>query len=222
MECDGSEAVFLDAEFVEGDEIIELSIYSLDRNEIYHRLFKPLHYATWDASVHHITPDMVADAPRFSDELPRIQTIINDTRHVGGFAVENDISHLRHQGVTGLDSKSVIELRSWFWINYGLHNGIDLFQGVSLVSVASCLGVGFGDDGAHSASGDTRATLDAFLILFERFREANGMAAHDFNSVVEAFNNVFEREKLEYDRTHAEGYAILMKIGDGYALRVKL
>jgi len=215
------QTVFLDAEFVEGDELIELSIYALDRNQVYHSLFKPARYTSWDSSVHHITPDMVADASLFADELPRIQAIIDRASHIGGFAVENDISHLRNQGVHGLDRKSIIELRNWFWINHGRHNGLDLFQGVSLASVASSLGVDFGSDGIHSASGDTLATLDAFLILLDRFKSSCGLEEADFDSVIGAFNELYTRERLEYDRIHAEGYAALLRIGEGYALKVK-
>ena len=33
--------LFLDAEFVDNQEVIELSIWSVDGREIYHRFFKP-------------------------------------------------------------------------------------------------------------------------------------------------------------------------------------
>lgn len=214
-------AIFLDAEFVEGDELIELSIYSFERKEIYHSLFTPFRYKTWDSSVHHITPDMVAEAPLFSEELPAIQQIIDGASHVGGFAVENDISHLRYQGVTGLDGKSIIELRNWFWLMHGRHRGFDLFQGVSLASVVESLGVSFGEEGMHSAGGDTLATLDAFRLLLDHFIGSRNMHGADFDSVIRAFDEEYEREKLEYDRNHAEGYAMLLRVGAGYALRVK-
>lgn len=214
-------AIFLDAEFVEGDELIELSIYSFEREEIYHSLFKPVRYTEWDSSVHHITPDMVADAPAFSAELPAVQRLIDAASHIGGFAVENDIFHLKAQGVAGIDEKPVIELRNWFWINYGRDNGLDLFQGVSLATVVGNMGVSFGEEGMHSASGDTLATLDAFRLLYDKYVVSRTLAGEDFDAVVGRFNEEYAREKLEYDRNNAEGYVVLVRVGAGYALRLK-
>lgn len=217
--------VCLDAEFVDGDELIELSIFALDRRPVYHSLFHPVRHKKWDSSIHHITPDMVADAPTFASQLAEVQAIVDAADHVMGFAVENDIGHLRRQGVERLDDKHVIELRDWFWINHGLQRDIDLFQGVSLASVAEELGIDFGDEGMHSASGDTLATLDSFLLLYDRFtasRADAAAAAADFDAVVKLFDEEYGREKLKYDRNHAEGYAVLMRAGlDGYAMRIR-
>lgn len=84
------------------------------------------------------------------------------------------------------------------------------------------LGVTFGSDGMHSASGDTLATLDSFLILFNRFCTDRSLDPGLFNEAIERFNNEYAGQKEEYDRTHAEGYAMLLKTGpDGYSLRVR-
>lgn len=215
------EAVCLDAEFVEGDELIELSIFALDRTELYHSRFRPTRYRDWDSSIHHITPEMVADAPTFASERPGIQKIIDSARHLAGFAISNDISHLSRQGIQRLDNRHILELREWYWINHGLGAGLDLFQNVSLASVIETLGIEFSGDGMHSASGDTLATLDAFLLMYERFCAANGFDLKQFEEAVRHFDEVYAREKLEYDRTHAEGYALLLRSGSGYTLRIK-
>ena len=213
--------VCLDAEFVEGDEIIEISIFALDRTQLFHHLFRPAGYSSWDSSIHHITPGMVSDAPSFEALRPEIQDIRDSADHLIGFAVDNDITHLSHQGIRNLSGKHIIELRNWFWINHGLQNGLDLFQKVSLASVTEHLGVSFGEEGMHSAAGDTRATLDCFRMLYDRFCSANSLDPEDFEGAMKAFDDIFIREKLEYDRTHAEGYALLLRVGQGYALRIK-
>lgn len=214
--------VCLDAEFVEGNELLELSVYDLSRKLIYHSRFKPAGYKSWDSSVHHITPGMVADAPAFVSELPAIQRIVDRATHLIGFAISNDISHLRSQGVKNLEKKQIIELRDWYWINHGKAAGFDLFQGISLASVAESLNLDFGEEGMHSASGDTLATLDGFLMLLERYRSTRGLEGEAFARVIEIFNEEFSREKLEYDREHAEGYAYLVRTAEGgYALRLR-
>lgn len=218
---DPEEVICLDAEFVEGDELIELSVYSIDRTPIYYSRFRPERYTRWDSSIHHITPEMVADAPTFASERPAIQKIIDSARHLVGFAISNDISHLARQSIQRLDKCHIIELREWYWINHGLGAGLDLFQNVSLASVIETLGIEFSADGMHSASGDTLATLDAFLLMYERFRTARGFAPEQFEAAVKEFDEVYAREKLEYDRTHAEGYALLLRAGNGYTLRIK-
>ncbi len=222
MEQKPQKCVCLDAEFVEGDELIELSVYGLDRKEIYHQRFSPVHYSKWDSSIHHITPEMVADAPAFSECLPEIQEIIDNADALIGFAIENDIFHLERQGVERLQQKKILELRDWFWINHGKENGLDLFQGVSLEKVTAQLDVSFGTDGMHSASGDTLATLDCFLKLLDSFCQRNAIASDDIATATDRFAEVFAVEKEAYDRAHAEGYAVLLRIGDnGYTLRVR-
>ena len=217
---DSEACVCLDAEFADGDELLELSIYSLDRRKLYSSRFKPAHRSTWDSSIHHITPQMVADAPSFASELPKVRQIIDHASHLIGFAIDNDISHLRSQGVKNLSDKHIIELRDWYWINHGLKVGLDLFQGVSLASVVETLQLQFGEEGMHSADGDTLATLDSFLLLYERFRKHRNIN-ESFNRTIELFDDEYSREKLEYDRTHAEGYAFLLKMNEGYSLRIK-
>lgn len=59
MQTSNFGCVCLDAEFVEGNELIELSIFALDRTQIYSQRFKPARYKNWDSSIHHITPEMV-------------------------------------------------------------------------------------------------------------------------------------------------------------------
>ena len=214
--------VCLDAEFVEGDELIELSIYSLDRTEIYHGLYRPRRYRKWDSSIHHITPEMVKDSPFFDDVRAQVQRIIDSADYIMGFALENDISHLSRQGIENLEKKQIVELRDWFWINHGQPAGMDLYQGVSLASVTEHLGVKFGEEGMHSATGDTLATLDSFLALYNRFCTARGLDAGKFELAVQQSNDLYATEKEAYDRNHAEGYAMLIRVGeDGYALRVR-
>lgn len=220
--AESGRCICLDAEFVEGEELIELSIFDLSRKPLYYSRFKPERYKQWDSSIHGIKPDMVADAPSFASELPAVQRIINDATYMIGFAVENDISHLRSQGITGLNDKHIIELRNWYWINHGIQAGIDLFQGVSLASVVESLELNFGEEGMHSASGDTLATLDSFLLLYSRFRSERNLGSKSFEEAVRLFDEEFAREKLEYDRTHAEGYAVLLRMSDGcYGLRIR-
>lgn len=213
--------VCLDAEFVEGDEIIELSIFALDGAELYHGLYSPQKYRDWDSTIHHITPDMVADAPGFGSRLPEVQRILDKAEYLVGFAVDNDTSHMARQGVTGLELKRIIELRDWFWINHGAGAGLDLFQGVSLASVAESLGVSFGDEGMHSASGDTRATLECFRMLYRKFTGEDAVGGEAFRQNVDAFDALYAERRDEYDRTHAEGYAFLVKYDNGYMLRVR-
>lgn len=112
-------------------------------------------------------------------------------------------------------------MRNWFWINYGRDNGLDLFQGVSLATVVGNMGVSFGEEGMHSASGDTLATLDAFRLLYDKYVVSRTLAGADFDAVVGRFNEEYAREKLEYDRNNAEGYVVLVRVGAGYALRLK-
>ncbi|MCM1348020.1 MAG: exonuclease domain-containing protein [Firmicutes bacterium] len=214
--------VCLDAEFVEGDELLELSIFGPDLTEIYHRLFHPVHHKTWDSSIHHITPAMVADSPKFAECVADIQPILNSARYLIGCAIHNDTGHLSRQGITGLDDKEIVELQQWYWIVRDRASNPDPYHVASLETIAAALNVEFAPEAKHSAGGDTLVTMRCFTILFEEYCSANSIDPARFSEAISHFNTLYADCKDEYDRTHAEGYAVLLRVGtDGYALRTK-
>ena len=211
-----------DAEFARGVEMLELSAINLRDELIYTQRFKPKRFRTWDTGIHHISPAMVANSPRFSACLPRIQRMIDNCTYIVGFAVrENDLAKMRRQHVQALDSKIIIELRDWFWICYGRERGMDLTQGISLKFVCDQLGVEQDETKAHTSAYDAFITLRCFKILFERFVERYDSERHytSFHDVLAHFDSVFKKRKYEFDREKAAGYCTILRCGDDYLVK---
>lgn len=214
--------ICFDAEFARGMEMLELSIVDVRGTLIYQQRFKPVRYRTWDSTVHHITPAMVAAAPSFSSSRKRIQPIIDRCRYIIGFAVrENDIAKMKRQYVMGLDSKRVIELRDWFWICHGREAGFDYMQGISLRLCCEQLGVGHDGEHAHSASYDACVTLECFRRLFDRFVMSYGAGRQyrSFAEVIGHFESVFRKYKHEYDIRLAAGYCVIERVDHSFLVK---
>jgi len=214
--------VCCDAEFARGMEMLELSIVDICGNIIYQQRFKPRHYRTWSADVHHITPEMVASAPSFSSCRRRIQAILDKCRYIVGFAVrENDLNKMKRQYVQGLDSKNVLELRDWFWICYGREHSLDYRQGISLKLCCEKLGIGLDENQAHSSVYDACMTLKCFKILFDSFVARYDSERHfcTFADVTTYFATVFKKYKYEYDLERASGYCYITRAGEDFMLK---
>lgn len=217
-----SECLCLDAEFANGIEIIELSVYDFSGNEIYSRRFKPATLTRWDTSIHGISPEDVCTAPRFGGSLGEIQPLFDRCRYILGFAVaENDIPKLSREGVKGLRGKSVLELRDWFWFVFGREHGLDYSYHISLEKCCLELGLELDPEMEHSASYDTANTLKCFHILYDMFAGSEGFApGAPFADVKARFDELFAVAKDEYDRRNSAGFCSIIRRGDGYVFKV--
>lgn len=202
--------VFLDCEFVDNQEVIELSVFSLDGTEIYHSFFKPARISSWPVSekIHHISPDDVKSAPSFASALPEIQKIFDAARFVVGFATRGDVTHLSKMGVKGLDGKRVIDIKQMFWLYVGRFRDIDYYAIPALGKCAEMLDISFGERGAHSASEDTLVTLKLFSALASMIPDSpmNQASYDDFVAAMDSFEMNFKIEKERYERARAAGW----------------
>lgn len=214
--------ICLDAETTDRGEILELSVFDADGAEIYQQYFRPEHARRWRTDIHHITPAMVADKPSARKCLPSIQRIIDAATHILGFAVDNDIRILGNAGVARLDKKKIIEVRQWYWFCRGRHAGVDINGGPGLTTVAAELGVDLSDDAAHSASADTRATLQCFNILAEEFQTKYAPGGADnplpAEELLSCFDTLYDRERIEVLRRRAHGKLYLIHTPKGHRI----
>lgn len=216
--------VCLDCEFADGRELLELSVFDISGVRLYGSRFKPRSLRRWMREPHHITPSMVADSPKFAACVDEIQQLADKARYVVGFAVsENDMPKLSQEGVRGLDDKMIGDVRDIFWLVEGCDRGLDLYQGRSLASCCSELGVALGAD-AHSAEADTRATLECFTMLLDRYAARIGGTPDnplDFETVMQSYCKEFADAKFEYDKERASGWVCLISQPEGYRLKIR-
>lgn len=208
----------LDAEFTDSEELLELSVYNLEGTEIYHRYYKPVNVTEWRTDIHHITPEMVAEEQAFSECLDEVKEILDSSFALTGFAVSNDLRILSRSGITGLDTKRVIDVRDMYWYLKGREEEMSPFSVPSLIICANSLGLEFGEDEAHSATADTEATLRCFNLLFNEFKGNEGDAKSE-EDLVDLFGEKIEDAKADFVEVSAKGFVKVYKQGDYYKIK---
>ncbi|MDE5870280.1 MAG: hypothetical protein K2H18_08595, partial [Muribaculaceae bacterium] len=207
--------LFIDAEFVDNQEVIELSAWSQDGKELYHRFFRPEHIREWPISegVHHISPEDVANCATFSSCRKEIQRLFDEAEYIVGFATSGDISHLAHSGISGLEKKQIIDIKHLFWLYVGIERDYDFYAIPGLSRVSDMLGVTFGEKGAHSASEDTLVTLKCFNELASMVPDVDYAvkSEENFKLVIERFRTDFDLAKDAYERKKAHGWIHIHK-----------
>ena len=202
--------LFLDAEFVDNQEIIELSVWNHLGKEVYHQFFRPAEIDEWPLSqtVHHISPEDVAESPAFTRCRRDIQKIIDEAEYIVGFAVSGDINHLKASGIARLDQKKVIDIKHLFWLYLGMDRELDFYGIPGLGKVSEMLGIEFGEKGAHSASEDTLVTLKCFNALAAMIPDApyDGESYESFCKSMERYQEEFDVAKDNYERKKAHGW----------------
>lgn len=214
--CGDSAIICFDAEMVGEQRLVELSIYNSCEQEIYHSYYNPGNVREWREEIHHISREMVNDAPKFNSVRGDVQRIVDSADVIVGCALKNDIYALTRHGVRGLADKTRIEIQDWHWLLYGSDSGESLYRSHSLLSISQELGVEFTEDEAHGASADTRATIRCFHVLKQEF-EKRYFAGEErsVREIIERYNLEFERKRYDFLRGEAAGYVQLLSHGSG-------
>lgn len=218
--------VTLDAEFAV-NEILELSLFAWDSDseeeprEILHELFRPRNERRWPGSerVHHISPKMVASKPPFTKFSRKIQTLIDASDCLGGFAIENDIAALEREGIEHLEEKPYLDVRDMHWLLHGREKGVELDARKGLAVTAEELGVDFSDNDAHGASYDTAKTLECLRILWREFMEKYPLSADSEASALEHYQQVWDEAKESFYREFAKGWITLIPATGGFRIK---
>ncbi len=210
--------ICLDIEATDNGEMLELSVINhADCSTAYHSYFRPPTARTWPNSqaVHHISPNMVKDAPSIKKERPAIQRIINAADGIVGFAIDNDIRYLQGSNIEVGDNTKIIDVRDWFWYYKGKHLDIEFGSVPRLAKCAELLGFEFSEESeAHSAANDTLMTIKLFNALVEE--------AHidlPLEEAISQFETIFEEERRLHAEKMAHGFISLIRSPKGYLLK---
>ncbi|MBD5370780.1 MAG: hypothetical protein HDR80_06485 [Bacteroides sp.] len=208
--------ICLDAEFANdrkrsGEDMLELSVMDGSGSLTYTSRYRPARLKKWGLEPHNITPEMVADAPKFADCRKEVQKMLDAADFIIGFAIANDVRILRQEGIM-VDDAKIIELRDWFWFFYGRHHGLDHEQNINNSSVAGYLGADVKEELLHGSAYDAQVTLDSFDRLLHLIDTAPGDTLADVHArFVKEFEVAFE----QYRRDNAAGYCLLELRDDG-------
>lgn len=207
----------LDAEFTDSEELLELSMFNLDGKEVYHNFYKPEKITDWRTDIHHITPEFVADKPYFKECRKEVQQLLDDAFALIGFAVDNDLRVLTRSGIGGLETKRMIDVKGMYWYLRGESEDMSPFSVPSLLTCANALGLDFSEQEAHSASADTEATLKCFNLLFDEFRNKEGLGMEE-EDVFDLFIGKIQRAKDCFVEKASKGFIRIYKKEEGYKL----
>ncbi|MDE6753532.1 MAG: 3'-5' exonuclease [Muribaculaceae bacterium] len=208
----------LDAEFTENEELLELSIFNLKGEEVYHSYYRPIYNKEWRTDIHHITPEMVENEPAFEDKREEVESLLNGADALTGFAVGNDIRVLTRSGVMGLENQKILDVKDMYWYLRGRKTDMNPFSIPSLLVCANSLGLDFAEEEAHSASADTEATLRCFNFLWEEFKKEEGFEGRD-EECLELFHQRIKEEKDKFIEESAHGYVKVLKNGPFYKVK---
>ncbi|MCH5220508.1 MAG: 3'-5' exonuclease [Muribaculaceae bacterium] len=224
-----------DCETTVHGELLELSVYDLRGNEVYHEYFKP-RSKKWPTDIHHITPEQVKDCKPFKAHRREIQKLLSSTHFLLGCALNNDLRILQRHGVClSQRNHTVLDVQSWYWL-LDDPSQWKTRQQTGLAAIAEHYGVDFGSGHAHSASADTRVTLECFRRMVEIFEERypdNGtdaqmvLSGHDNLEDTQAslqrlnkrYQQAYERAMQHHAMYNAGGYVNVIQREQGYSIK---
>lgn len=98
---DRTRILFFDLEltgFYVHDEILSITIINGYGELVMDTLVKPIKKKKWKDSekIHHISPEMVQDAPTLAELIPEIKRIFADADHIIAYGVSTDYSHIKY------------------------------------------------------------------------------------------------------------------------------
>lgn len=210
--------ICLDIEATDNGEMLELSVINhSDYKIVYHSYFKPSMARSWPNSqaVHHISPEMVKEAPSLKKERKTIQEILNRADGIIGFAVDNDIRYLQGSNIDIRKDIKIIDVRDWFWYYKGRHLDIEFGSVPRLAKCAELLGFEFSEESeAHSASNDTLMTIKLFNAILEETDPNLNLLER-----IVLFERLYEEECRMHAEKMARGFISLIKTPKGYLLK---
>lgn len=210
--------ICFDIEATDNGEILELSVFNYPaKKEIYHSYFKPEKAKEWrnTEQIHHITPLMVADAPRFKSDRKRIQKLIDSADIIVGFAVDNDLRYLYNSGINFKEKIPVLDVRDLFWVVKGKECGLEFGNVPKLTKCAELVGMDFAEEtDAHSATNDTLATLRLMEHLLKDYNNAKVDVA-----LCTAIRKKLEADHEEVMERNAKGVIRLQPTEGGYRIK---
>lgn len=156
------------------DEILQLSIIDYFGRTLYNSYFKPVKHTEWLEAerVNGISPEMVADAPLFSDELPKITAILMKAHAVVGYNTQFDVDFLKAAGASLPNDIEYVDVMREFAPVYGeWSEERQCFKWKKLIVCAEYYGYDWRKDSAHNSLSDCRATLYCYKKLKQQQRK---------------------------------------------------
>lgn len=152
------------------DEILQVSIIDNEDAVLFDSYIKPTQHTEWAEAerIHHITPEMVADAPTIAEVMPEINDILNRYDKIVGYNLKFDKAFLENNGAEFL-STEYADVMKMFAPIYGEWNDQrGSYKWQKLTIAADYYGYDWSEHKeAHNSLGDCYATLHVYKEINE-------------------------------------------------------
>lgn len=152
------------------DEILQVSIIDNEGAVLFDSYIKPTQHTEWAEAerIHHITPEMVADAPTIAEVMPEINDILNRYDKIVGYNLKFDKAFLENNGAEFL-STEYTDVMKMFAPIYGEWNDQrGSYKWQKLTIAADYYGYDWSEHKeAHNSLGDCYATLHVYKEINE-------------------------------------------------------
>lgn len=174
---DRSRILFFDLEltgFYVHDEILSITIIDGYGELIMDTLVKPIKKKKWKDSekIHHISPEMVENAPLLEELIPEIKRIFDAADHIIAYGVSTDFSHIKYIYDTEAERealhKKVLCCANEF-VRYTHEVRPDIVH-ASLTDAMACFEIEW-EGVAHSSIADTYGCRKVWETLFPNYYE---------------------------------------------------
>ena len=152
------------------DEILQVSIIDNEGAVLFDSYIKPTQHTEWAEAerIHHITPEMVADAPTIAEVMPEINDILNRYDKIVGYNLKFDKAFLENNGAE-FSSTEYADVMKMFAPIYGEWNDQrGSYKWQKLTIAADYYGYDWSEHKeAHNSLGDCYATLHVYKEINE-------------------------------------------------------
>ena len=152
------------------DELLQVSIIDNEGAVLFDSYIKPTQHTEWAEAerIHHITPEMVADAPTIAEVMPEINDILNRYDKIVGYNLKFDKAFLENNGAEFL-STEYADVMKMFAPIYGEWNDQrGSYKWQKLTIAADYYGYDWSShENAHNSLGDCFATLHVYKEINE-------------------------------------------------------
>lgn len=217
--CTDHGLLCFDSETTNHGEILELSVFGYNGEEVYHKYYRP-RAKHWPTEIHHITPEKVAECKRFYASKNAVENLFNSTRYLLGCAVSNDLHTLQRYGIKLHENHRVFDIQNWHWLLNDASGRVEKHQ-TGLSTIADFYGLTFGKENAHSATADARITLECFNCLKTDFinKYCPDIDPDNLEEINRCFNVAYAEAMQVYRMKNSAGFINVVKRPQGYSFK---
>ena len=174
--CPKDKTIVIDTETTglnkQKDELLQVSIIDNKANVLFDSYFKPFVKSWKEAErINNITPEMVQNAPTFSEKVAEINEIISHAKTIIGYNIEFDVEFLKNNGIIVPKETVIDDVMQSFAIEYGEWNDYYCsYKWQKLKIAAEYYGYDWNSrpESAHNSLADCYATLYVYNKMKEK------------------------------------------------------